>query len=693
MGEAPGEIKWISKSQSSTSSDCVEKPIEPKYSLFGERIRHVAPTNLQCQMFCGGKQCKYCNASKFKDSEMAIKGLYSSWVTDKILATSRPTTVAMKEHSVIKQFKEQRIASIINLQHPGEHASCGFGLEELGFSYIPQEFMDNDVFFYNFGWNDYGVRSLQSILDMVKVMDFALSNGKVAIHCHAGLGRTGVLIACYLIYANRMSHNEAILKVRESRPKAIQTRGQICCVKEFENYIRPMWVLFTEDGDNAVSLECLMAYQRNILHGEEARSLKYVPKIINMICQRLLVLSDIKYDLSNVTQITRFNFMVSSPLNAINLQEPPSPTLSDENSSKDNDPHCKTVNENLKSFQPISNNETKSDNEEKDISFGCISEEEDAEVMTTQKVKSKKTKSRNKKNTQSDVEESDNVIETETLSKLKKAGALEPIKRKTKKKTRTTKKKNDIDLSELNTSEIQDIKKPVNSIHGDSDDESNTSELEGLRKPVNSIHGDSDSEDVLTTTAAQFRCSSVKYDNISLASFSSTANEGLSANEIALKYLAFRCADVNVVNQIERYKRKLNACDEGWLELQEETNLAVLSGLLWSWLAFVKEPIIDKEHIDIIKENLNHPLEAVKKFSRDVWKLIECFLTVILKLNGRVELYDLVLRRFAVVMTAESIPKKMETGNEMDITDDKNGIIFLKFIKNYATILKKVVYQ
>ena len=32
----------------------------------------------------------------------------------------------------------------MNLQHPGEHASCGFGLEEGGFSYIPQEFMDQD---------------------------------------------------------------------------------------------------------------------------------------------------------------------------------------------------------------------------------------------------------------------------------------------------------------------------------------------------------------------------------------------------------------------------------------------------------------------------------------------------------------------------------------------------------------------
>ena len=32
---------------------------------------------------------------------------------------------------------------------------------------------------------------MDTILDMVKVMSFALEEGKVAVHCHAGLGRTG----------------------------------------------------------------------------------------------------------------------------------------------------------------------------------------------------------------------------------------------------------------------------------------------------------------------------------------------------------------------------------------------------------------------------------------------------------------------------------------------------------------------
>jgi len=48
------------------------------------------------------------------------------------------------------------------------------------------------VYYYNFGWKDYGVASLTTILDMVKVMSFAVQEGRMAVHCHAGLGRTGL---------------------------------------------------------------------------------------------------------------------------------------------------------------------------------------------------------------------------------------------------------------------------------------------------------------------------------------------------------------------------------------------------------------------------------------------------------------------------------------------------------------------
>jgi len=53
---------------------------------------------------------------------------------------------------------------------------------------------------FNFGWPDFGVPSFGSMMDMVKVMCASLKDGgKAAVHCHAGLGRTGMLLACYLM--------------------------------------------------------------------------------------------------------------------------------------------------------------------------------------------------------------------------------------------------------------------------------------------------------------------------------------------------------------------------------------------------------------------------------------------------------------------------------------------------------------
>ena len=126
---------------------------------------------------------------------------------------------------------------------PGEHASCGPALHESGFTYDPADFMKADIFFYNFAWKDFGEASMAGLLDMVKVLSFALSEGKVAVHCHAGLGRTGVLIAAYLVYYLRVRTNDALRYVRLKRPGAVQTRRQIDCVKEFEAYFLPQ-VLF-----------------------------------------------------------------------------------------------------------------------------------------------------------------------------------------------------------------------------------------------------------------------------------------------------------------------------------------------------------------------------------------------------------------------------------------------------------------
>ncbi|KAM9700515.1 protein tyrosine phosphatase domain-containing protein 1 isoform 4-T5 [Dama dama] len=267
----------------------------PKYTKVGERLRHVIPGHVACSMACGGKACKYENAARWGEQEQAIKGVYSSWVTDNILAMARPSTEVLEKFCIIEQFRSHGIKSIINLQRPGEHASCGNPLEqESGFTYLPEAFMEAGIYFYNFGWKDYGVASLTTILDMVKVMTFALQEGKVAIHCHAGLGRTGVLIACYLVFATRMTADQAIIFVRAKRPNSIQTRGQLLCVREFTQFLTPLRNIFSccDPKAHAVTLAQYLIRQRHMLHGYEARLLKHIPKIIHLVCKLLLDLAE-----------------------------------------------------------------------------------------------------------------------------------------------------------------------------------------------------------------------------------------------------------------------------------------------------------------------------------------------------------------------------------------------------------------
>jgi atypical dual specificity phosphatase len=54
----------------------------------------------------------------------------------------------------------------------------------------------------------------------------------VGVHCGAGLGRTGVVLACYLVHKGSGAQN-AIAKVRRLRPGSIETEEQADAVIDF----------------------------------------------------------------------------------------------------------------------------------------------------------------------------------------------------------------------------------------------------------------------------------------------------------------------------------------------------------------------------------------------------------------------------------------------------------------------------
>ncbi len=57
-------------------------------------------------------------------------------------------------------------------------------------------------------------------------------NMGAAVHCGAGLGRTGVILACFFVTKNLTSKN-AIARVRRLRPGSIETEAQTEAVAEF----------------------------------------------------------------------------------------------------------------------------------------------------------------------------------------------------------------------------------------------------------------------------------------------------------------------------------------------------------------------------------------------------------------------------------------------------------------------------
>ncbi|XP_006902631.1 PREDICTED: LOW QUALITY PROTEIN: protein tyrosine phosphatase domain-containing protein 1-like [Elephantulus edwardii] len=666
----------------------VERPM-PKYTKVGERLRHVIPGHMACSMACGGRACKYENPTRWSEQQQAIKGVYSSWVTDNILAMARPSTELIEKYHIIEQFQSCGIKTIINLQRPGEHASCGNSLEqESGFTYLPEAFMEAGIYFYNFGWKDYGVASLTTVLDMVKVMTFALQEGRVAVHCHAGLGRTGVLIACYLVFATRMTADQAIVFVRAKRPNSIQTRGQLLCVREFTQFLIPLRNIFSccEPKAHAVTLAQYLIRQRHLLHGYEARLLKHVPKIIHLVCKLLLDLAEnrsvMKEEVLDVPDLSAeiektVSEMVTVQLDKelmrhdSNTSDPHIPVAAAaalENqdvvlsSEQELDPLWKRWN--IEDLKPLTHLKRRLSYSDSDLKRAELLLEHSvtqwmmpAQVLLCHNIKEQKTVSQCyvPQSPQLHLNKETLVCHTFSFWTQAKFGSLQGLKDdelplfqkhipKEVHQSRTfspgvSASNNPKELIIPNFGAIH--KEPnhchhqVNHCHCDSPDSwGQRAILSGGGTCCLPLECDS-------TPKVKF---SVVHEDKESKSLAQVAPQVALPSELSVtarRILAAKAlANLNefvekeeVKKKVEMWQKELNSRDAAWEKIRGERDPFILSSLMWSWVEQLKEPVITKKDVDMLVDRHTDAAEALFLLEKGQHQTILCILHCIVNLQ------------------------------------------------------------
>ncbi len=232
-------------------------------------------------LFCGGIKCPCEDYTK--NPKSAIEGLNCDIINNEIYASQRPSNTLIEKYNLVKKFHNYNIGLIVNLQRPGEHPYCGpNALDPLsGYSYSPSIFSSEGIKVKLSGWKDMDVPdSLYFMLDIIKeIYDMIkIKKKKVLVHCHAGNGRTGIVIACYLIYTYNYNAEEAVFKLREIRKKCIEKNSQMNYCVKFKSFIDQLRRVFTFDKydvDYFIKHQCDLGI-------DDMNKNVFIPKIIWM---------------------------------------------------------------------------------------------------------------------------------------------------------------------------------------------------------------------------------------------------------------------------------------------------------------------------------------------------------------------------------------------------------------------------
>ncbi|XP_074643024.1 dual specificity protein phosphatase 23-like [Tubulanus polymorphus] len=144
---------------------------------------------------------------------------YFSWVIEGLLAAL--AFPSQPEH--IEYLKDNNIKHLVSLT--AERIPKVDGFPDINWTHIPIK--------------DFTAPTLPQVDEFVKLLDYAKKeNEAVAVHCAAGRGRTGTMIASYLIKEYGLPAEEAITKTRSLRPGSIETKDQEKLVHTYYDHIK-----------------------------------------------------------------------------------------------------------------------------------------------------------------------------------------------------------------------------------------------------------------------------------------------------------------------------------------------------------------------------------------------------------------------------------------------------------------------
>lgn len=139
---------------------------------------------------------------------------------------------------------------------------------------------------------------------------------KVLVHCHAGMGRTGLTIGCYMLYSREYKDVQKIVDlIQGKRKQAFRNSTQRGFIDIFAQLIDELSMLFPKEAENKQPLTDYLSKQNYLLHGMKRKKLRNCPIVIAESCERIWLL--FKRGLLSASAVA--NAIVGFPQNDIEI--------------------------------------------------------------------------------------------------------------------------------------------------------------------------------------------------------------------------------------------------------------------------------------------------------------------------------------------------------------------------------------